>query len=128
LNSQGQEKTTYRVEVSGWDARRIFFLETVALDWLPRGDKRVCLRHQPERGDLVFVRLLQPLETSRACPVPFLVERVEGPDESALYCVMLKPFQTPRSGGQEPVREPAEDHHAFAPRNTEARVFWNNAT
>lgn len=87
---------------------RIFFLETVALEWLPRGDKRVCLRHQPEKGDLVFVRLLQPLETSRACPVPLLVERVDGPDESALFCVLLKPFQTPQSGGREPLRETVE--------------------
>jgi hypothetical protein len=109
LNIQGQEKTTYRVEVSGWDAGRIFFLETVPLEWLPWGEKRVRLRHQPEIDDLVFVRLLQPLEISRACPVPCLVERVDGPDESRLFCVMLKPYQTPHPEEQEPLRGPVEE-------------------
>src|ERR1700683_2614200 len=50
--------SSYRVEVSGWDAKENFFVEKTSLDWREREGKTVAL-HAAVRLDCVLVvRLL----------------------------------------------------------------------
>ena len=53
---------SYRVEVSGWDAKENFFVEKTTLEWKPEDKKSMLLRADIRPGCIVFVRLLQPLE------------------------------------------------------------------
>jgi hypothetical protein len=113
VNHPAREGATYRVQISGWDSRKDFFLETVALEWLPSGGKRVCLRHPPQKNDLVFVRLLLPLDNDHTCPVPCVVEQIIGPDESGYFFVILAPVH-PTCPGQPEPRGDATGEHGVA--------------
>ena len=39
------ERTTYRVEISGWDSGETFFVEKVDLKWDPDGGKEACVQN-----------------------------------------------------------------------------------
>ena len=66
----------YRVEVSGWDKSQTFFVEKSELEWNEESDKQVCLSSAVPDGSVVFLRLIQPLTTDRAQPVPYETEFV----------------------------------------------------
>lgn len=68
--------TVYRVEVSGWDSSRSFFVEKADLAWSESGEKLVALRHEIGDGTILFVRLLQPISPDRSQPVPYTAEPV----------------------------------------------------
>lgn len=68
--------TVYRVEVSGWDSSRSFFVEKADLAWSESGEKLVALRHETGDGTILFVRLLQPISPDRSHPVPYTAEPV----------------------------------------------------
>jgi hypothetical protein len=67
---------TYRVEVSGWDSSRSFFVETSNLDWSEETGKHVALYHALRQGAIIFVRLLQPIAPDRSHPVAYQTEFV----------------------------------------------------
>lgn len=60
----------YRVEVSGWDQNRAFFVEHSHLEW-SETSKVVTLRRDLHNGALLFLRLLQPMSAERSNPVAY---------------------------------------------------------
>jgi hypothetical protein len=67
---------TYRVEVSGWDSSRIFFVEKSELSWNEENGKQITLTHALRPGTMIFVRLLQPMSADLSVPVPYQAEHV----------------------------------------------------
>jgi hypothetical protein len=66
----------YRVEVSGWDAHKSFFVENSDLDWSEQSGKRVTLSHAVTPGSVIFLRLLQPMTDERPQPVAYEAELI----------------------------------------------------
>jgi hypothetical protein len=66
----------YRVEVSGWDSNRDFFVENSNLEWSEEEGKRVTLSHSLTDGAVIFLRLLQPMGAQRSHPVAYEAELV----------------------------------------------------
>jgi len=65
---------SYRVEVSGWDENKAFFVENSHLEWSEESGKRVTLTRSLHNGALVFVRLLQQITADRGHPVAYEAE------------------------------------------------------
>jgi hypothetical protein len=74
---------SYRVEVSGWDARENFFVEKTSLDWREREGKTVALHATVRLDSVLFVRLLRPLGGGADFPVPHRAVRVEDRSKDA---------------------------------------------
>jgi hypothetical protein len=68
---------SYRVEVSGWDAKENFFVEKTSLDWRELEGKTVALHATVRLDSVLFVRLLRPLGGGADFPVPHRAVRVE---------------------------------------------------
>ena len=66
----------YRVEVSGWDSNKAFFVENSELEWCEESGKQVTLSRTLSDGAVVFLRLLQPMSTDRPNPVAYEAELV----------------------------------------------------
>lgn len=66
-------KSTYSVEVSGWDDSHSFFVERSELTW-DEGVKHLTLSHGLCPGTMIFVRLLQPTASERTSPVAYHAE------------------------------------------------------
>jgi len=66
----------YRVEVSGWDENKVFFVENSELDWNEDSGKQVTLSRGLTNGAVIFLRLLQPLSAERGHPVAYEAELV----------------------------------------------------
>ena len=62
--------TSYSVEVSGWDHRQEFFVETCELIWNEETGKCLTLRRPLPPGALVFLRLQEFSSPDRSSPVP----------------------------------------------------------
>jgi hypothetical protein len=90
--------SSYRVEVSGWDAKENFFVEKTSLDWREREGKTVALHAAVRLDCVLFVRLLRPLGGGADFPVPHRAVRVQvrGKDASCKE-VKLEQLQ-PRRG------------------------------
>ena len=71
----------YRVEVSGWDVNRAFFVENSQLEWTEETGKQVTLHRGLNDGAVVFLRLLQPISKDRPHPVAYHVEMVARTEE-----------------------------------------------
>jgi len=67
-------KSTYSVEVSGWDNSQSFFVEKAELSWDEESGKHLTLSHQLCPGTMIFVRLLQPTASERTFPVAYRAE------------------------------------------------------
>jgi hypothetical protein len=76
---------SYRVGVSGWDARENFFVEKTSLDWREQSGKTMALRATVRLDSVLFVRLLRPLGGGADFPVPHRAVRVEDRSKDA-YC------------------------------------------
>ena len=96
---------SYRVEVSGWDAKENFFVEKTSLDWREHEGKTVALHATVRLDSVLFVRLLRPLGGGADFPVPHRAVQVEdhGKDASCKD-VRLEQLQPRRA-----VRESVED-------------------
>lgn len=68
---------TYRVEVSGWDTTREFFVEKTDLEWNENEARRLKLSRALRKGSMVFVRLLQPTDQAEIFPVAYEVDPIE---------------------------------------------------
>lgn len=66
-------RSPYRVEVSGWDANRCFFVEKATLDLDAHGDVVVPLRQVLQAGLLVYLRMTDPRFGHPTFPVPYRV-------------------------------------------------------
>lgn len=67
-------KGTYRVEISGWDSAKSYFVEKSELVWNEEDGKQVFLHHELRGGAIVFVRLLQAVSPERSCSVAYRAE------------------------------------------------------
>ena len=61
----------YPVEVSGWDASELFFVEKSELEWEEDAGKQVVLHRMLREGAHIFVRLIQSFSSERSHPVPY---------------------------------------------------------
>jgi hypothetical protein len=71
LNIHVNGEDSYRVEVSGWDAKENFFVEKTVLEWKPDDKKSILLQANIRPGCIVFVRLLQPMATAASFPIVY---------------------------------------------------------
>jgi hypothetical protein len=71
LNIDVNGEDSYRVEVSGWDAKENFFVEKTVLEWKPDDKKSILLRADIRPTCVVFVRLLQPVATAANFPIAY---------------------------------------------------------
>ena len=78
------------VEVSGWDARREFFVESVQLESDGTSGKTLTLEHGLSRGAVVFLRLVRPLG-SRWCPPVAYAAESTGVTEQGREQFLLRP-------------------------------------
>ncbi len=69
-----QDLSSYRVEVSGWDAAETFFSEKTVLCW-NAGGQEVPLRSRVLPEMVIFVRILQPVGSEENFPVPYVVTK-----------------------------------------------------
>ncbi len=67
-------KSTYSVEVSGWDDSQSFFVESSELTWDEENGKHLTLSHRLCPGTMIFVRLLQPTASERTFPAAYHAE------------------------------------------------------
>lgn len=91
----GEHRLTnlYRVEVSGWDDNKAFFVENSELEWTDDSGKQVTLSCGLTDGAVVFLRLLQPISNDRSHPVAYAAELVTRTDEG-LRQFRLRPVST----------------------------------
>jgi hypothetical protein len=66
----------YRVEVSGWDDTKSFFVENSDLEWTQDSAKQVTLNRGLSNGAVIFLRLLQPISNDRSHPVAYQAELI----------------------------------------------------
>ena len=50
MDWENLERSTYRVEISGWDSGENFFVEKVDLQWDPDGGKEACVQNLLKQG------------------------------------------------------------------------------
>jgi hypothetical protein len=71
----------YRVEVSGWDDNKAFFVENSELEWSEESGKQVTLNRGLSHGAVIFLRLLQPIGNDRSHPVAYEAELIARTDQ-----------------------------------------------
>ncbi len=84
-------RSTYSVEVSGWDNSQSFFVEKSELSWDEETGKHLTLSHRLCPGTMIFVRLLQPTAAERTFPVAYHAEPLaaapDGQQKFRLTCM-----------------------------------------
>jgi hypothetical protein len=108
---------TYRVEISGWDAKENFFVEKTSLDWRELEGKTVELHATVRLDRVLSVRLLRTLGGGADFPVPHRAMRVEdhGKDASCkdVGLEQLQPRRGPRASVEDGINrviESSVDH------------------
>lgn len=91
------DESTYRVEISGWDATENFFVEKSELKWDGEGGKEISLSAMVREGSIVFIRLLQPLASENNYPITYHVSSVGSRDARGLIRIGLEPLRPRRS-------------------------------
>jgi len=90
----GLATNLYRVEVSGWDDNKSFFVENSELEWTDQHGKQVTLHRGLNDRAVIFLRLLQPISTDRPRPVAYQAEMVarteEGQRQFRLHPISLQ--------------------------------------
>jgi hypothetical protein len=76
LTAEHPPTNLYRVEISGWDDHRTFFVENSELEWAEDSGKHVTLNRGLSHGAIIFVRLLQPIGIDRSHPVAYEAELI----------------------------------------------------
>jgi hypothetical protein len=91
--------TSYRVEVSGWDEREVFFVEKTTLDWSEGVGKKIELRARVAVQAVVFVRLSHQLGGSGSFPIPYRAVEISAKRDG--YSTVLVQQMQPRLAFQE---------------------------
>jgi hypothetical protein len=81
LTAEHPVTNLYRVEASGWDDKKTFFVENSELEWTDDSGKQVTLNRGLMDGAVIFLRLLQPISNDRSHPVAYEAELVANTDE-----------------------------------------------
>jgi hypothetical protein len=118
LSARSPNTSLYRVEVSGWDENRAFFVENSDLEWREGTGKLVTLSRGLSGGAVIFLRLLQPISAERGNPVAYEAEFVEA-TSSGRQRFQLRPISA---------RQPEDDHRKWdkAPSGAEAMPKRNS--
>jgi len=98
--------SSYRVEVSGWDASDTFFVERTTLDWSGGDKKEISLKSALREGAVVFVRLLQEFGKVDGFPIAYRAASVKT-DENGRTLVQLARLH-PQAPFKETTGLPAE--------------------
>jgi hypothetical protein len=77
LSQEMANISSYRVEVSGWDASDAFFVEKTTLDWSGGDKKKISLQSALSEDAVVFVRLLQEFGKANSFPIAYRAASVE---------------------------------------------------
>jgi hypothetical protein len=81
LTAEHPAANLYRVEVSGWDDNKTFFVENSELEWNEDSGKHVTLNRGLNDGAVIFLRLLQAISNDRSHPVAYKAELVTQTDK-----------------------------------------------
>jgi hypothetical protein len=82
-------QSSYRVEVSGWDASENFFVEKATLEWRGGEQKEISLPVKLHEGCVLFVRLLQPTAAAINVPIAYQAAKVANKDSKGFFRVCL---------------------------------------
>jgi hypothetical protein len=93
----------YRVEISGWDDSKAFFVENSELEWTEESGKQVTLNRGLADGAVIFLRLLQPISNDRSRPVAYEAVLVAQTDQG-LRRFLLHPVTSRPGRRTEPFR------------------------
>jgi hypothetical protein len=96
MSDTAKSQGNYRIEVSGWGLKDVFFVEKADLLWCDDGEKRLLLHHALSEGAIIFVRLMTPETSYGSVPVAYQVENVK-PMNSTGLCEMRLLQVHPRS-------------------------------
>jgi hypothetical protein len=80
---------SYRVEVSGWNVRGVFFVEKAMLHWTDTGEKSVELLSPLRESCMVFVRLIHATSAKANFPIAYRVLSIASEDSEGRGCVHL---------------------------------------
>src|SRR5882672_7997304 len=100
----------YRVEVSGWDFEKSYFVEKSDLEWNELTGKDVILNREIPDGSLIFVRLLQPLSQEQSFPIPYVAEFLRAtPEGRRRFRLSSVPLRAKTEHGTETVAKQTEE-------------------
>ena len=97
-----QPASNLRVEVSGWDETKEFFVENSGLLSTLAGERTVFLRHRLRVGSLVFVRLVAPSGFGKGQPIAHRTESIQPASEGGVSRVRLVESQPRRAAADVP--------------------------
>jgi hypothetical protein len=103
--------TSYRVEISGWDVEKNFFVEKTDLDWSDEQIKKVFLRRPLRHRAVVFVRLISPTTLGDSVPIAYQAERVHKADGDGtweIHLVQLHPRSKAPASAEDQPAQPEE--------------------
>jgi hypothetical protein len=89
MHSSLDGPNSYRVEVSGWDSRELFFVEKTMFQWTDSGERSVGLMSRLREGCVVFVRLIHAFAENANFPVAYRVLSITSGDGDGRGCVRL---------------------------------------
>jgi hypothetical protein len=89
MHSSLDGPNSYRVEVSGWDSRELFFVEKTMFQWTDSGEKSVGLMSRLREGCVVFVRLIHAFAENANFPVAYRVLSITSGDQDGRGYVRL---------------------------------------
>jgi hypothetical protein len=92
---------SYRVEVSGWNAKGNFFVEKTMLHWTDAGEKSVELLSRLRESCVVFVRLIHTASGKANFPVAYRVLSIAFENSEGRGCVHLSQLQPNVDAGQD---------------------------
>jgi hypothetical protein len=94
---------SYRVEVSGWNVKGIFFVEQAMLHWTDVGEKSIELISRLREGCVVFVRLIHATTGNINFPVAYRVLNIACDDLEGRGCVSLRQLHPHIDAGQDAI-------------------------
>jgi hypothetical protein len=100
LTAERPVTNIYRVEISGWDDNKAFFVENSELEWTEESGKQVTLSRGLAHSSVIFLRLLQPISNDRSHPVAYEAVLVAQTDEG-LRRFRLQPVSSRHGRGTE---------------------------
>jgi hypothetical protein len=90
MHTLTDEPNSYRVEVSGWNVKGVFFVEKAMLFWTAEEEKSVELMSRLQKGCVVFVRLVQTTVGDASFPVAYRVLSIASDDSAGRGKVSLR--------------------------------------
>ena len=104
MHSLIEGPNSYRVEVSGWNVKGVFFVESAILSWTDAGGKSVELMSRLHQSSVVFVRLIHSIAGKANFPVAYRVmSSIASGDADNRECVQLTQLHPNIAADQEAI-------------------------